>query len=322
MEGHAGVSILLFITVLVTANALEGRKMMHIPEKIIGGVIDIVQNHKNKPTQQTTTVQTQTQQQNFQQGNPQQYAPWNTGYQTQGQAQYQGQYVNYGYPQQGSYPQGGYLNNQVYPTGQQFGGTQAQGQYQQTNTFDGQQANQFQNQGQVQAQNQYQNQQSGQFVNQNQFASGNYQGAQPQPVNQPANQQVNYQPTNQPSGGFVQPTGSYGSHQSTNFGNQQTSFVGQTQATNNYVGNQPGQVPQSTFVGQNFQSSQFQGQPGNQGAPGFAGSNNGSYQMTSGGHPSGTPGPTCVCQAWTKPQNGVLNDNAAQRSEENDEKTI
>ncbi|XP_022820926.1 PIN+ prion protein RNQ1-like [Spodoptera litura] len=318
MEGHARISILLLAITLVAANALEGRKMMHIPEKIIGGVIDIVQNHKNKPTQQTTTVQTQTQQQSFQQGYPQQYAPWNTGYQNQGQSQYQGQYVNYGYPQQGSYPQGGYLNNQVYPSNQQFGASQVQGQYQQANTFDGQQGNQFQTQGQVQ--NQFQNQQAGQFGNQNQqITSGNYQGA--QPVNQPAGQQVNYQPVNQPSGGFVQSTGSYGGHQSSNFGSQQSSFVGQTQPSNNYVGSPQGQVPQSTFVGQNVQSSHFQGQAGN-GAPGFAGSNNGSFQTTGGGHQVGTPGPTCVCQAWTKPQNGVLNDNGTQRSEEKDEKAV
>ncbi|KAJ8729744.1 hypothetical protein PYW08_001325 [Mythimna loreyi] len=337
MEGFRRISILLLVgslTSIACTSQQETREMkvLHIPEKIIGGVIDIVQNHKNKPTQSTTTVQSQTQTQTQQQGYqgyPQQYAPWNTGYQqTQGQAQYQGQYGNYGYPQLGNtYPQGGYVNTQGYYGGSQ---SQAQGQYQNypqsgnqfqvqnqqtTGSFEGQQAGQFQSQvqtgvhgqgqnGQVQVQNQFQNQQSGQYVNQNQFTNVNIQGS----------QQVN-----QPSGSFVQPqpTGSYGgSQQSSNFvGSQQSgSFVGQTQPSHNYVGQtQPqGQVTRPSYVGQNHQSSQFQEQTGN-------GSNSG-FQITTGHH-SGAPGPSCVCQAWTKPQRGVLNDSGSQRSEEKVEKT-
>lgn len=355
---------LLVVALNSISSALEARKVLNIPEKIIGGVIDIVQNHKNKPAQQTT-AQSQAQQQVYQ-GYPQQYAPWNTGYQTgQTQAQYQGQYGNYVYPQTGnSYPQGSYVNTQTYPSGQQYGGqyqtypqnsqsgNQFQVQNQQnTGSFEGQQASQFQSQvqtgvhgqgqqAQVQVQNQQlqnQNQQAGQFVNQNQHT--NFQGSQ-----QVVNQQ-NYQ--NQPSGSFVtqtQPTGTYVGHQqSNNFAsNQQTqnfagsqgshnfasnqqssNFVGQTQPTHNYVlgQNKPhGQVPQPVFVGQHQQTSQLQGQSGNQSfGPGPSGSNNGGFQISTG-HNSGAPGPTCVCQAWTKPQNGVLNDTPSQRSEEKAEK--
>lgn len=148
-------------------------------------------------------------------------------------------------------------------------------------------------QAQVQGQNQYQNQQqSGQFVSQNQHTNVQY----------PGSQQGGHQPNypSQPSGGYVtpvQPTGSYGGQQTTQFVSQQTSN-GVTQ-----------------------QTSHFQGQSGNQSVgpgPG-TGPQNGSFQISSG-HQSGGPGPTCVCQAWTKPQPGVQNDNPSQRNDENEKK--
>ncbi|CAH0603545.1 unnamed protein product [Chrysodeixis includens] len=305
MEGNTRSAIFLIIVALSNmTSALEARKVLNIPEKIIGGVIDIVQNHKNKPSQQTA-FQIQGQQQNYQ-GYPQQYAPWNNGYQLQG-SQYQGQYANYyGYPQSGQ-NYGGYVNSQGYPNGQYVGpqsqgqnqyqnypGNQFQAQNQQNSVFEGQYQNQVQNQqSQVQGQNQYQNQQSGQFVSQNQQTNVHYQGA------QQGGQQPNY--PSQPSGGFVapaQPTGSYGGQQTTQFVTQQTSTGGQVQ-----------------------QTSHFQGQSGNQSVgPGPAtGPQNGSFQISSG-HQSGGPGPTCVCQAWTKPQPGAQSDAPSQRNEESEKK--
>lgn len=299
-------------------NALGAMKVLHIPEKIIGGVIDMVQNHKNKPTQQAT-FQGQNQQQT------QQGYSWNPGFQTQGQNQAQYQYGNYGYPQTGPYQQANYVNS-GHTTGsgiQSIGGSQAQtqsqyqnypqnqsgGQYQSQNQqSSGQQPNQYQNQMQngfqgQQTQIQVQNQINSQFPNQNPQGNLNFQET----------QYVNNQPVAQ-----NRPNGSYGSNQqSTTFTNnlQSGNYVPQGQATNHYVvSNQPqGQITQSpSFAGQNHQASQFQTGTGSYGgSQGF---------LTSTGHHSGTPGPTCVCQAFTKPHNDMLKDVPSQRNENEAEK--
>ncbi|CAB3248102.1 unnamed protein product [Arctia plantaginis] len=301
-------------------NALAAMKVLHIPEKIIGGVIDIVQNHKNKPTQQAT-FQGQNQQQS------QQGYGWNSGFQTQGQNQAQYQYGNYGYPQTGPYPQGNYVNSgQVTGPGyQSIGGSQAQtqsqyqnypqnqsgGQYQgQNQQSSGQQSNQFQNQMQngyqgQQTQIQVQNQINNQFPNQNPQTSMNFQGT----------QHVNNQLVAQ-----NKPNASYGTNQQTpTFTNSQQSgnYIPQGQASSHYiVPNQPqGQISQTTsFDGQNHQLTQFQTGAGSYGgSQGF---------LTSTGHHSGTPGPTCVCQAFTKPQNDMLKDVPSQRNDNKTEKPV
>lgn len=100
-----------------------------LPEKIIGGVIDIVHSHKNKPSPQTQPIYQQPQ------GYQQQYPPyqqWNApAYQGNGYSQYQGQ-NQYGYaPQNGyqntNYPQnGGSYSSQGWGTPSQ-GFSNAQG---------------------------------------------------------------------------------------------------------------------------------------------------------------------------------------------------
>ncbi|CAH0726369.1 unnamed protein product, partial [Brenthis ino] len=210
---------------------------LNIPEKIIGGVIEIVQSHKNKPVQgvQPMPSYPPNAQYNYQQYP--QYQQWNSqsnyqnqGYQTPTQypVQYpspaQGQYsYQNSYNQAGNFPQGGNFNNQAYPAG------------------------------------------SGQTFTQGQAPQGPYQGV--------------YQNSNQ----FSQPG---------QFQNQQSGFfTNQNQASNQYQGSSSG------FQGQ---SGQGQGTLGNgQISQGFLIS--GGQQGSSGG---GGQGPTCVCQAWTKPQPG------------------
>ena len=231
---------------------------LNIPEKIIGGVIEIVQSHKNKPVPGAQPVQPAPSyppnpQYNYQQYP--QYQQWNSqsSFQNQGfqgpqyPVQYpsQGQY-NYqnNYNQAGNYPQGSY-SNQVYPTG--TGQTFTQGQAQQ---------------------GQYQ----GTYQNQNQF--------------------------NQPN----------------NFQNQQSNYYTQNQGSNQYQGST------SSFQGQ---TSQAQG-PGQ--GQGQAIGGNGQFTqgfLVSGQGNAGGQGPTCVCQAWTKPQPNqeILADTPATEKTETKEET-
>ncbi|XP_032529992.2 putative uncharacterized protein DDB_G0288537 [Danaus plexippus] len=164
-----------------------------IPEKIIGGVIDIVQSHKNKPVAGTQQPYPNYQYPQYQQWNGQSnQQAQGQGFQTQsqfpannpGQYQNQGQY-NYqsSFNQGAGYPQGGNFNNQAYPSGsgQNFnqGSSQGQGQYQgvyqNSNQF---QSNQMQNQqgyynGMGQSnQNQYQGNQFQAQAGQNQGSQG------------------------------------------------------------------------------------------------------------------------------------------------------
>ncbi|XP_028162575.1 glutenin, high molecular weight subunit PW212-like [Ostrinia furnacalis] len=277
MEGHTKLSILMLIISVnfhhaKPSNTKEARKVgLLIPEKIIGGVIDIVHSHKHKPSttgQTQQQVQQQTQvvtQQNYQPqpGYQPQYpnyqyppAPNQGAYQSQYQSQLQNSYNN-GYQPQGggnypaSYPPPSYPQNPapVYQ-GQQpsYGNTQSQsqGQYQ---------GNYLQNQGQYQNQNQ---QSTGQYQNQNQ------------------NQQ-------QISGQYNQNQQNSGQYQNVN-----------QQITGQYQNNN-----------QNQQNNQFQGSSNQQSSGQFigqgSGGQGGGFQI-SAGHQSGGPGPTCVCQAWTKPE--------------------
>ncbi|XP_026490532.1 uncharacterized protein LOC113396699 [Vanessa tameamea] len=254
MNRHQKICILMLslaaLAEFSSSSKREGRTGgLHIPEKIIGGVIDIVQSHKNKPiagTQPTYPLNQQFNQQQYPQ-----YQQWNgqstfqnQGFQTQqpfqGTQQGQGQY-NYqnGYNQAGTYPQdGGNYNNHAYPavSGQGFNqGQNQQGQYQVV----------YQNPNQFgQPNNQFQNTQSGYYTGQNQ-----YQGS----------------------------------------------------------------------------SSSFQGQSGQTQGPGASGSGqfNQGFLVSGGQSGSGNgQGPTCVCQAWTKPQpvHDVLADSpATEKSEKKEE---
>ncbi|CAH2065807.1 unnamed protein product, partial [Iphiclides podalirius] len=138
MEGHLKMATFIsLITALCGASSAatrEERTGSLLSEKILGGVIDIVHSHKNKPTPQPQVVYQQAQQ--YPQQYPQ-YQQWNgPGYQGSSYSQYQGQ-SQYGYaPQNGhqsvGYPQnGGSYSGQAYPASQGFSnqGT-SQGQYQ------------------------------------------------------------------------------------------------------------------------------------------------------------------------------------------------
>ncbi|CAH2105103.1 unnamed protein product [Euphydryas editha] len=208
---------------------------LHIPEKIIGGVIDIVQSHKNKPIQGGQPTYPPNPQYNYQQYP--QYQQWNgqSNFQNQGfqpQPQFQGQYQNqgqYSYQNgynQGNFPQDGGNYNHVNPAG------------------------------------------SSQSFNQGQNQQGQYQHGQYQAVYQNPNQ-------------FTQPNNNQ-------FQNTQSGYYnGQTQ-TNQHQGTSGSFQQPGHTQGQTSGSGQFsQGQ-------GF---------MVTGGQSGGNgQGPTCVCQAWTKPQ--------------------
>ncbi|CAK1549564.1 unnamed protein product [Leptosia nina] len=208
------------------------------PEKFINGVIDIVQSHKNKPTQNT-------QYPNYQQY-PQQ---WNA---------------------QSNYQNGNFQN-----------GFNSQTQYQ----------------GQFNSQNQYTYQNG---FNQNFPQNGNYQGFNGQGQGQ--QYQIVYQNTpnqngNQGSGQYFTTQPSQGVNQGT--GQYQTS-AGQYQGSGNYQGNQyQGSGQYQGGSGQYQSTGQFQGS-------GSDGQINGQGFMVSNGQAG--PGPTCVCQAWTKPQADALSD--------------
>lgn len=208
---------------------------LHIPEKIIGGVIDIVQSHKNKPIPGAQPTYPPNPQYNYQQYP--QYQQWNgqSNFQNQGlqpQQQFQGQYQNQG---QYSY-QNGY-NQAKYPQ---------DGNYNYVNPAG---SSQSFNQGNQQAQYQ-----------QGQYQQGQYQGG--------------YQNPNQ----FTQPNNQFQNTQS------------------GYYNGQSNQLQGSTTSFQ--QSGQTQGQASGSGQFG-----QGQGFMVSGGQAGGNgQGPTCVCQAWTKPQ--------------------
>lgn len=250
---------------------IDPRTALHIPEKIIGGVIDIVHNHKNKPLQTTTQQYPANTQQNYQYP---QYQQWNPQGNYQGQGQYQGQYQGQNqayYPQAvGTYPQ----NNApatypqpVYPVNQypaQNGGTQSQ----------------------MQGQYQYP-QNAGQFQGQTQQGNGVYQG-QTQQQGQVQTGQNQY-PAQSQFQGQNQGTGQYTG--------QTSQFQGQNQATGQYGG-------------QEMTSGQFQGTGGTQ-----TGSQTSGFQVSGG--QNGNQGPTCVCQAWTKP-NAVKGDVGAATLEKAD----
>ncbi|KAL4705884.1 hypothetical protein ACJJTC_002765 [Scirpophaga incertulas] len=274
-----GVHIKLYIIASICNDVLsdvkEPRKVgLLIPEKIIGGVIDIVHNHKNKP-QQGSFQQTQVQSQQGYQPAPgyqpqypsyPQYPPMqNQGnYQSQYQSQYQQQY---GYqPQNGNYasnyPQGG------YPVPAHNQGSSFQGQNQQSG---------YGGQSQGQYQSGYPQNQGNQYQSQNQ------------------------QPTSYPSGQY-QPTGQYQGSQ-----NQQTV---------NYQGSQGQQV--SNVQGPNQQASQNQASQFQLQGQGSSSMQSGGFQV-SGGSQSGGPGPTCVCQAWTKPEPTGIQDPTAQKVQEKSE---
>lgn len=265
----------------MTEAILEPRKLLHIPEKIIDGMIDIVQSHKSKPSQVSQQSQVQTHH-----GYPQQYTSWNTAYPgyNQNQFQNQGQYVNYG-----SYPT---TPGQIYPSQQGFTASQvqAQGQYQAFPQI--QSGNQYQVQNQqsfighiqqtpLQAQFQGQSQQSGQVA----VSQVPLQGHNQQPAQFGVNQ-GQIQGQNQQAGQF----GFNHGHQQNQGQIQNGQLTGLNSQTGSLVnGNQSGQY--GHVFGQN---TQFPGQE--HGGNGQTGG----YQV-SNSQPAG-PGPTCVCQAWTKPQ--------------------
>ncbi|CAG4991431.1 unnamed protein product [Colias eurytheme] len=224
-------------------------------EKIINGVIDIVQSHKNKP------------QQNQYQNYPQYPQQWNS---------------------QANYQNGNFQN-----------GFNSQTQYQ----------GQFNGQGQYNYQNGYN--QAGNFAQNNNYQgfSAPSQGFSTQGQNQ--QYQIVYQNTpNQ----FGQAT-----NVAQTVSGQNGQYYGTTQAVS-----QQGSTGQYQGNGQYQGSGQYQGNNGHyQGSTGqYQG--NGQYQGSSGhyqGNESGTingqgflvpnnqgQGPTCVCQAWTKPQSDVLSD--------------
>ncbi|XP_021205610.1 putative uncharacterized protein DDB_G0279653 [Bombyx mori] len=301
--------ILLVVLINTTTALLEPRKVLHIPEKIIGGVIDMVQSHKNKPTQAY-----QTQSQTQVQGN-QQYTAWappaNQAYQSQSQSQFQGQnqynnYANYPAVPTGTYPA---TVSPTIPNQGSYGGSQTQGQFQ---NFAQQSGNQFQAQNQNyhgQAQNQFQGQQNN-FQNQNQVQ---LQGQNQYGVNQP---------------NYVQGQGQF-QNQAQYVGNNQN----QLQVQTGQYGHNTGQNYQtSQFNGQSYQPGQFSGQNTQfigsgsglgsaqvpfQGLSNVIGQNEG-LQTPGSQQPVGS-GPTCVCQAWTKhPLNGL---DGAGKSEDVTEKS-
>lgn len=258
----------------MTSTIKEG---LNIPEKIIEGVIDKWQMHKNKPIQgQQPTYQYP------------QYQQWNglSNYQGQGfqpqptfqgqQFQNQGQYTNFqggsnSYPPGGatnfqqngnSFPQNGNSNNYPQggpnypPSGNSF--PQSGTNFPQTgNNYGSTSGSNF-------ASNQGYPAGSGQSFNQG-ATQGQYQGV--------------YQTTNQ----MGQPNNQYP--------NTQSGYYTQGQTNNQYQGANTG-------------TGQYPGQPG------FVGQSNGSGsgQTSQGFYVNGVPqggqgpqGPTCVCQAWTKP---------------------
>ncbi|XP_072937153.1 uncharacterized protein [Epargyreus clarus] len=283
MEGLRNISLILLI-IAVLSNADVTTKEVRttaLSEKIIGGVIDLVHSHKNKPT----TTPAPYPQTYPNQGYPPypQYQQWNgQSYQGQGyNYQNQGQYGNYQNGYQGTtYPpnNGNYAPGQAYPApagGFNNGQTQSQGQYQIV----------YQNpppntQTQYGQNGQYHNTQSNQFHGQ---GTNSFQGQ-----NQPTGA---FQGQTQPSGTFqgqTQPSGT---------------FQGQTYPTGSYPNQQT-----SNFQGQN---GSYQNQGGNHGG----GSSNNQNYLTGGHQASGNgQGPTCVCQAWTKPSE-TLNDPAAEKTE-------
>ncbi|XP_023942935.2 GATA zinc finger domain-containing protein 14-like [Bicyclus anynana] len=266
MEGFRNIC---FITLCLTAfNGVTStiKESLNIPEKIIGGVIDIVQSHKNKPVpgQQPSYPP------NYQYP---QYQQWNgqSNYQSQGyqpqpqfqnqQFQNQGQYTNY--PQgNNNFPQGGNNNfpqgsNNNFPQGGNNNFPQNGNNFPQNgNSFGSTSSSNF-------ASNQGYPAGSGQSFNQGQ-SQGQYQGSYPN------GQSSNNQP------------------------NTQSGYYTQSQSTNQYQGTNTG-------------TGQYTGQPG------YVGQSNG--QSSQGFYVNGVPpagqgtqGPTCVCQAWTKPPQEVYAD--------------
>ncbi|CAF4872096.1 unnamed protein product [Pieris macdunnoughi] len=232
-----------------TTTTKDVRTGVLLPEKFINGVIDIVQSHKNKPSQQTQPnppYQQYPQQWNSQNANFQNGFNAQSQYQGQFNAQNQFNYQN-GYNQQ-NFPQNG--NFQGFAGNQGF---TTQGQNQQYQVVYQNVPNQL-NHGSQYASG------SGQYIGTSQAPSqpngGHYQGG---------------------SGQYHGTTGSYQGSSGQHY--QGTSGTGQYQSTN-------GQFQGSGIDG----SGQMNGQ-------GFMVSNGQSGQ-----------GPTCVCQAWTKPQADVMND--------------
>lgn len=192
----------------------------HIPEKIIGGVIDIVQNHKNKPAQGSNQIQGNFQQSqaNFQQ-NQANFQQNQANYQ-QNQANYQQNQVNL---QQN---QGNFQQNQGNFQQNQGNFQQNQGNFQQN------QGNLVQNQGNyVQNQGNYQQ------------SSGNYQ--------QNFNQNQGYQPQSYPQQ-WIPPANN-------NYPQQQVQGQGQFSYSPNQSGHHTGNQQQTNQIqGQFITQGQYQ----------------------------------------------------------------
>ncbi|GBP32069.1 hypothetical protein EVAR_80835_1, partial [Eumeta japonica] len=317
--------LLISSTLLGDASIIDTKRLktsLHIPEKIIEGVIDIVQSHKNKPVQGQVQLQAgyQHNQNAFQQsqGSFQGQGSFHHGSETLQQSQ--GHFQNQGGSQgnfqqnqnQGNFQGQGSFQQSPGAIQQIQSGFHGQGSFQQgQNNLQQNQINYPQNQGNFQ-QNQGSFQQNqGNF----QISQSNYQNQQSYPQYQqqwtpPSNQ---YQPTHPPQyqQGQFQGQGQVDSgfsqinQISSQAGQSSTSQIGQMSQTPPSVS-----YPQGTFVSNN---GQYQGQgqitPPNQGG-GFH--VQGQYQESRPQAPISTvsnykpgqqaPGPTCICQAWTKPQ--------------------
>ncbi|XP_059059004.1 uncharacterized protein LOC131852353 [Achroia grisella] len=264
MGGCAEFIIFCYLLIAVhhvtSANEKEPRKVgLLIPEKLIGGVIDIVQSHKQKPsTTGLPNQQTYPNQQIYapQQGYQPQYAnQWSQ--QSNYQNQFQNQYGNY-QPGNGNYQPGNgnyQPGNGIYQSGN--------GNYQPGN-------------GNYQPGNG--NYQSG---------NGNYQ---PSPGN--------YVPNNYPV-----PIQESASRWAKSASRLAKSASRRAKSASRRA------KPAVAGQNQNQSSTQFQGQTQviNQETPGSGGIQSGGLQV-SGGHQSGGPGPTCICQAWTKPHASPINE--------------
>ncbi|CAG9784728.1 unnamed protein product [Diatraea saccharalis] len=298
--GHIKLYIIINLYHVAPSEVKEGRKVgLLIPEKIIGGVIDIVHNHKNKPGSQGSYQQQSQSQQIYQPtpGYQPQYPSQPQYPQNQGnyQSQYQNQYQNQYQQQNGNYASNYYYPQVGYPTPSQNPTPMYQNTIQRPN---------YVNQGQ---QGQYQTIYPQNQINQQHQSSGHYQSGQ--------FQGGQYQQTGQYQGGQNQQTGQYQNSQ-----NQQTGqyHATQNQQTGQYNGDQN---QQSNFQGQNQSGNQGgMNQPNNQfqmQGQGSSSTQSGGFQV-SGGSQSGGPGPTCVCQAWTKPDPPVMHD-PTQKSQEKSE---